>query len=103
MSLPNDLHQHTLPASAVKLAVEYLLPGAEIQLTVSYSHDDLTSHDLAFEVSVPVVLAGSVMVEFHPKKMVDNLSTIDYSIINRRVTHNPFYAAAIFRILGLYV
>jgi hypothetical protein len=37
-SLPNNLYQHSLSPSPIKLPKEYLLPGAEIQLAVGDGH-----------------------------------------------------------------
>src|SRR5205823_11147025 len=60
-SLPDDLHQHALPAPAIELPIEDLLPGPEIQAPPAYRHDHLTPHDLAFHVRVGVVLSGAVV------------------------------------------
>src|SRR5262245_57608847 len=60
-SLPDDLDEHPLGAVAVELAVEDLLPGAEVELPPGDRHDDLPAHDLALEVGVGVVLAGAVV------------------------------------------
>ena len=59
--LPDDLHQHALPPPAVELAVEDLLPRAEVQPAVGDRHDHLAAHDLALHVRVGVVLAGAVV------------------------------------------
>ena len=61
-SLPNNLHQHPLPPPPLKLAVEDLLPRAEIQLALGDGDDHLAAHDLAFHVGVGVVLPGAVVV-----------------------------------------
>ena len=61
-SLPDHLDQHPLRPSAVELAVEDLLPGAEVELAVGDRHDDLAAHDLPLHVGVGVVLAGAVVV-----------------------------------------
>ena len=47
---------------AVELAVEDLLPRAEVELAVGDRDDDFAAHDLALEVRVGVVLAGAVVV-----------------------------------------
>src|SRR5262249_558753 len=62
MLLPDDLDQHALRPAAVELAVEDLLPRAEVQLALRDRHDDLTAHDLPLQVGVGVVLAGAVVV-----------------------------------------
>ena len=60
--LPNDLDQHPLAPAAVELAVEDLLPRAEVELALGDGHDDLAAHDLPLQVGVGVVLAGAVVV-----------------------------------------
>ena len=62
MLLPDDLDQHPLGSAPVELAVEDLLPRAEIQLPFGDRHHDLAAHDLALVVGVGVILAGAVMV-----------------------------------------
>ena len=46
LSLTDDLDQHAFSALSVKLTVEYLLPGSEIQFAVRDGDDDLAAHDL---------------------------------------------------------
>src|SRR5262249_44140621 len=55
----DDLDQHSLGPPAVELAVEDLLPRAEVELALGYRHHDLAAHDLALVVGVGVVLAGA--------------------------------------------
>jgi tyrosine-protein phosphatase SIW14 len=57
----DDLDKDPFLTPSVELAVEDLLPGAEVQLAVGNSHDDLPAHDLALQVGVGVVLAGVVV------------------------------------------
>ncbi len=64
-SFPNDLHQHPLAAAAVELAVEDLLPGAEIEPAIGDGHHHLPAHDLPFQVGVGVVLPDVVAVLRH--------------------------------------
>src|SRR5689334_21701084 len=59
--LADDLDQDLLVALAVELAVEDLLPRAEIELALRDRADDLAAHELALEVRVRVVLAGAVV------------------------------------------
>jgi len=61
-SLPNDLNQHPLPASPIKLAVKNLLPGAEIEAALADRDHHLAPHHLALHVGVGVVLAGLVVL-----------------------------------------
>ena len=61
MSLTNNLNQNSFLTPSIELAVENLLPGAEIQPPVGYRHDHLPAHNLALEVGVAVVLAGAVV------------------------------------------
>ena len=58
---PRYLDQHPLGSLAVELAVEDLLPGAEVELALGDRDDDLAAHDLALQVGVGVVLAGAVV------------------------------------------
>jgi len=60
-SLSDNLHQHPLAAAAVELAVENLLPGAEVQFAVGDRHHHFPAHDLPLQVGVGVVLAGVVV------------------------------------------
>ena len=54
-SLPNDLHQHPLPPPPIELAVEDLLPGAEVEAVVGDRHDHLAAHDLPLHMRIGVV------------------------------------------------
>ena len=58
----DDLDQHPLAAAAVELAVENLLPRAEVEFAFRDRDDDFPAHDLALHVGVGVVLAGAVVV-----------------------------------------
>src|SRR5690349_21040566 len=60
--LPDDLDQDPLRAPSVELAVEDLLPRAEIELSIGDGHNDLAPHDLPLVVGVGVVLAGAIVV-----------------------------------------
>ena len=62
---PDNLHQHSFPAAPVKLPVEDLLPGAEIQLAVGHGHHHFPAHDLALHVGVGIVLPDIVAVLGH--------------------------------------
>src|SRR6266487_5050844 len=60
--LADHFDQHALVASAVKLAVEDLLPRPEVELSFCDRHDYVAAHHLAFVVRVPVILAGAIVV-----------------------------------------
>src|SRR5262245_29659724 len=60
-SLPDDLDQDPLGPAAVELAVEDLLPRAEVELPLRHRDHHLAAHDLALVVRVGVVLAGAVV------------------------------------------
>ncbi len=60
-SLPNDLHQHLLASAPVELAIEDLLPSAEIQPAIRHRDHDVAAHHLALDVRVGVVFAGIVV------------------------------------------
>ncbi len=59
--LPNHLHQYPLGPLAIELAVEDLLPRAEVQFAIRDGHNDFPAHDLTFHVGVGVVFSGSVV------------------------------------------
>src|SRR5215469_4307740 len=61
MLFPNDLDQDALSPVAVKFAVEYLFPRAEIQFAFGYGHDHFAPHDLTFQMGVSVVLARAIV------------------------------------------
>jgi hypothetical protein len=46
---------------SVELAVDYLFPGAEIEITVGNGDDNFPAHDLTLQVCIAVVLARTVM------------------------------------------
>ena len=50
-----------LRPAAVELAVEDLLPRAEVEPALGDGDHDLAAHDLALQVGVGVVLAGPVV------------------------------------------
>jgi hypothetical protein len=60
-SPPDDLDPRALAAPGAELAVEDLLPGAEVELSVGDGNDDLAAHHLALEVGVAVVLTCAVV------------------------------------------
>jgi|SRR5215831_17873031 len=57
----DDLDEYPLLPASIELTIENLFPWSEIQFAVGYRHQDLASHDLPFDVSVGIVLAGIVM------------------------------------------
>src|ERR1051325_7487143 len=60
-SLTNNLHQHSLLAAPVELAVEDLLPRPEIELAFAHRDHHLATHHLALHVRVGIVLASPVV------------------------------------------
>ena len=58
----DELDQNAFVAAAVELAVEDLLPGTEVQSAFRDRDHHLTSHDLALEMRVGVVLETVVVV-----------------------------------------
>ena len=63
-SFPNNLDQYPLPAPPIKLAVEYLLPRAEIQAPIRDRHHDLAAHDLSLHMRIGIIFAGAVVTVF---------------------------------------
>ena len=60
-SLADDLDQYPLSPPTVELAVEDLLPRAEVELAACDRHHHLPPHHLSLEVRVPVVLPRPVV------------------------------------------
>ena len=60
-SLPKHLDDHPLGPPAVELAVEDLLPGAEVEPAVGHRHDHLVVHEQVLQMGVAVVLAAAVV------------------------------------------
>ena len=58
----DDLDEDTLVAAAIELAVENLLPGAEVELAFRDGDDNFAAHDLPFEMCVGVVFESVVFV-----------------------------------------
>jgi len=58
----NDLDQNSLISSSIKLAIEDLLPWAEIEPALRDSDNNLTAHDLALHVRIRVVFAGAIVM-----------------------------------------
>src|SRR3990172_11891696 len=61
-SLADDLDQDPLSPTPVELAIEDLLPWAEIELAARDRHHHLAPHHLALQVRVPVVFPRPVVV-----------------------------------------
>ena len=60
-SSSDDFYEHPFLPSPVKLAVENLLPGTEIEFPFGHGHDDLPTHNLPLQVSIPVVFPCAVV------------------------------------------
>ena len=54
-----------LLASAIKLAVEDLLPGAEVELALCDGNDNLPPHDLPLQMPIGIILTGIMPVLRH--------------------------------------
>jgi len=70
-SFANGLYQHALVSASVEFAVEYLLPGAEIEISIAQRDDDLAAHDLALDMRVRIVFAG-IIVAILPVRCIGN-------------------------------
>jgi len=57
----DDLNEYPLAPASIEFAVEYLLPGAEVEFAPCYRHYYFAAHDLAFQVGVGIILTGVVM------------------------------------------
>src|SRR6266550_5454027 len=60
--LPNYLHQYSLSSTAIKLAIEDLLPWAKVQLTVRDSHNHFATHHLSLDVSIGIVFTRQIVM-----------------------------------------
>ena len=60
--LPDYLDQDSFPTPAVELAVKDLLPGAKLETALGHCNHHLAAHDLPFQVSVGIVLAGAIVL-----------------------------------------
>ena len=61
-SIADDVYQHPFSAAAVEFAIEDLFPRPKIQFAGRDRHNDFAAHDLAFHVSVGIVLAIAVVL-----------------------------------------
>ena len=61
ISLPDELYQHPLLTPSVEFPVENLFPRPEIKLAICDRNHDLASHDLPFQMGVPIILPCPVM------------------------------------------
>jgi len=61
----DDFYQNPFFAFSVELSVKNSLPCAKIELSFSYRHHNLASHDLSFHVGICVVLTDIVPVLIH--------------------------------------
>ena len=60
-TLPQHLDDHPLRPAAVELAVEHLLPRAEVEAAVGDRHDHLVVDEQVLQAGVAVVLAAAVV------------------------------------------
>ena len=58
----NYFDQHPLPPPAIEFPVEYLLPGAEIELSFCHGNDDLPAHHLPLQVPIGIVFTNVVAI-----------------------------------------
>lgn len=58
---PHRLDDHALGPLAVKLGVEHLLPGTQIELAAGDGQEDLMPEQEVLQVRVSVVFAGAVV------------------------------------------
>ena len=61
LSVSDYFDEDPLSATAIEFAVEDLLPGTEVELSIGDRHDDLSAHNGAVKVGVRVIFAGVVM------------------------------------------
>ena len=84
-SLADDFHEHALSPPAIELAVENLLPRAEVEFALGDRHDDLASHDLPLEVSIGVVLTGPIVLVLGNRFMWGEFFQPDVVVVQKPV------------------
>src|SRR5207248_5512074 len=67
-SHPHHFHDDSLPALAVELRVEHLLPWTQIQFSCRDRQRHLMAHDRALQMRVRVVLACLMMLVIEPRR-----------------------------------
>ena len=60
-SITDDFDKNSFISFAIEFAIEDLFPRTEVELTFGHRNDDFTAHDLAFHMSVSVVLASAIV------------------------------------------
>jgi hypothetical protein len=84
-SFPNNFHKHTLATVAVEFAVENLFPWTEIQFAFRNGHHHFTSHDLAFQVGVGIVLASAVVMVLRRGRVRREFFQPDFVVVQQAV------------------
>ena len=79
--LADHFDQYPFAPQPVELAVEDLLPRAEIEFAVGDRDDDLPAHDLPLQVRVRVILARPVVVVLGRGRMRRELLQPDFVIV----------------------
>jgi hypothetical protein len=59
--LSNYFDQHALAAAAIKLSIENLFPGPEVQFALRDRNNHFPAHHLPFEMRVGIVFAGAIV------------------------------------------
>lgn len=62
MLLADDLDQQAFLPHAVELIVEDVFPRSQVELSIRDGDNDLTPHDLSFQMGIGVVLSTIVLV-----------------------------------------
>lgn len=57
----DDFDQNPFGPASVEFSVEYLLPGAKIELPFGHGHYHFPSHYRSFEVGIAIVLTGAIV------------------------------------------
>lgn len=61
ISLADDFDEDPLASPTIELTVEYLLPRPEVQLALRDGDNDLSTHNLPFQMGIAVVFPGSIV------------------------------------------
>ena len=78
--LADKLHEHPFIPSTIEFTVEDLLPWAEVEPTFRDGDHNLSTHDLALEVGVGVILASAI-VEIALRALVKRSERLKPSMI----------------------
>ncbi len=66
LSLTDNLHKNSLTTTSVELAIENLLPRAEVEFPACDRHDDFSPHHLSLQMGISIIFPCIVMPVHRP-------------------------------------